>query len=164
MRDIYVCVIFLRVKIYWMFFYQSHFFDVHFSYCEVFMCQVLGGLLKTIVKQAKKLQTLSLSFPLDFCLIFIKPKIAGCHSFPYQKIFNSINIKLYNIGTTLCFLHADAVTAREAHLADVRFCAAREAAARQEEELGAVKEMVAKPHNSQQQVGKERSQMICMQF
>ena len=42
MRDIYVCVIFLRVKIYWMFFYSSHFFDVHFSYCEVFMCQVLG--------------------------------------------------------------------------------------------------------------------------
>ena len=40
MRDIYVCVIFLRVKIYWMFFYWSHFFDVHFSYCEVFMCQV----------------------------------------------------------------------------------------------------------------------------
>ena len=45
MRDIYVCVIFLRVKIYWMFFYWSHFFDVHFSYCEVFMCQVLGGLI-----------------------------------------------------------------------------------------------------------------------
>ena len=44
MRDIYVCVIFLRVKIYWMFFYWSNFFDVHFSYCEVFMCQVLGGL------------------------------------------------------------------------------------------------------------------------
>ena len=44
MRDIYVCVIFLRVKIYWIFFYWSHFFDVHFSYCEVFMCQVLGGL------------------------------------------------------------------------------------------------------------------------
>ena len=42
MRDIYVCVIFLRVKIYWMFFYWSHFFYVHFSYCEVFMCQVLG--------------------------------------------------------------------------------------------------------------------------
>ena len=41
MRDIYVCVIFLRVKIYWMFFYWSRFFDVHFSYCEVFMCQVL---------------------------------------------------------------------------------------------------------------------------
>ena len=40
MRDIYVCVIFLRVKIYLMFFYWSHFFDVHFSYCEVFMCQV----------------------------------------------------------------------------------------------------------------------------
>ena len=40
MRDIYVCVIFLRVKIFWMFFYWSHFFDVHFSYCEVFMCQV----------------------------------------------------------------------------------------------------------------------------
>ena len=40
MRDIYVCVIFLRVKIDWMFFYWSHFFDVHFSYCEVFMCQV----------------------------------------------------------------------------------------------------------------------------
>jgi len=40
MRDIYVCVIFLRVKIYWMFFYWSHFFDIHFSYCEVFMCQV----------------------------------------------------------------------------------------------------------------------------
>ena len=40
MRDIYVCVIFLRVKIYWMFFYWSHFFDVHFPYCEVFMCQV----------------------------------------------------------------------------------------------------------------------------
>jgi len=40
MRDIYVCVIFLRVKIYWMFFYWSHFFDVHFSYCVVFMCQV----------------------------------------------------------------------------------------------------------------------------
>ena len=45
MRDIYVCVIFLRVKIYWMFFYWSDFFDVHFSYCEVFMCQVLGGLV-----------------------------------------------------------------------------------------------------------------------
>ena len=44
MRDIYVCVIFLRVKIYRMFFYWSHFFDVHFSYCEVFMGQVLGGL------------------------------------------------------------------------------------------------------------------------
>ena len=28
-----------------MFFYWSHFFDVHFSYCEVFMCQVLGGLI-----------------------------------------------------------------------------------------------------------------------
>ena len=40
MRDIYVCVIFLRVKIYWMFFYWSLFFDVHFSYCEVFMCPV----------------------------------------------------------------------------------------------------------------------------
>ena len=40
MRDIYVCVIFLRVKIYWLFFYWSQFFNVHFSYCEVFMCQV----------------------------------------------------------------------------------------------------------------------------
>ena len=40
MRDIYVCVIFLRVKIYWMFFYWIHFFDVHFLYCEVFMRQV----------------------------------------------------------------------------------------------------------------------------
>ena len=45
MRDIYVCDIFLHVKIYLMFFYWSHFFDVHFSYCEVFMCQVLGGLI-----------------------------------------------------------------------------------------------------------------------
>ena len=45
MRDIYVCAIFLRVKIYWMFFYWSHFLDFHFSYCEVFMCQVLGGLV-----------------------------------------------------------------------------------------------------------------------
>ena len=40
MRDIYVCVIFLRVKIYWMFFYWSYFFNVHFSHCEVFMRQV----------------------------------------------------------------------------------------------------------------------------
>ena len=44
MRDIYVCDIFLHVKIYLMYFYWSHFFDVHFSYREVFMCQVLGGL------------------------------------------------------------------------------------------------------------------------
>ena len=51
MRDIYVCVIFLRVNIYWMFFYWSHFFDVHFSYCEVFMCQVLGGLKCTYTQR-----------------------------------------------------------------------------------------------------------------
>jgi len=40
MGDIYVCVIFLFDVFYW-----SPFFDVHFSYCEVFMCQVLGGLV-----------------------------------------------------------------------------------------------------------------------
>ena len=59
MRDIYVCVIFLRVKIYWMFYYWSHFFDVHFSYCEVFMCQ---GSPDTIFRWMR-----SLSFP-SLCL------------------------------------------------------------------------------------------------
>ena len=48
MRDIYVCVIFLRV---------SHFFDVHFSYCEAFMCQVLGGLKTYSHNPARNLTT-----------------------------------------------------------------------------------------------------------
>ena len=60
MRDIYVCVIFLRVKIYWMFFYWSQFFDVHFSYCEVFMCQVLGG-PAVISWKSRKQQIITLS-------------------------------------------------------------------------------------------------------
>jgi len=54
MRDIYVCVIFLRVKIYWMFFYWSHFFDVHFSYCEVFMCQVFPDTRKMSTMQTAR--------------------------------------------------------------------------------------------------------------
>ena len=53
MRDIYVCVIFLRVKIYWMFFYWSHFYDVHFSYSEVCMCQVLGDLASAWVSRGR---------------------------------------------------------------------------------------------------------------
>ena len=61
MRDIYVCVIFLRVKIYWMFLYWSHFFDVHFSYCEVFMCQVLGVTLGYPPQNPSFLETTSLA-------------------------------------------------------------------------------------------------------
>ena len=66
MRDIYVCVIFLRVKIYWMFFYWSHFFDVHFSYCEVFMCQVLVGLTSRLNLICMKFKTESSNYCTQF--------------------------------------------------------------------------------------------------
>ena len=49
MGDIYVGVIFLFDVFYW-----SPFFDVHFSYCEVFMCQVLGVTQKQCYIDFKK--------------------------------------------------------------------------------------------------------------
>ena len=95
MRDIYVCVIFLRVKIYWMFFYWSHFFDVNFSYCEVFMCQVLGVTLTNIfIHNMKKL----VDFSVDFLFL---PMRRGRHWAMPPPIYTSlITFMAYYIQTS----------------------------------------------------------------